>query len=547
MITRDSAGRLLAALAILLFSAMLPARAASPDMLQRGKDLAARLQQGQPVTVVAFGDSLTDGMGTDGRHTFPRLFVDCLAYRFARSRIHLVVHGHPGATTGDALGWVQDEVIREKPDLALVQFGGNDKGWGRPLRDFRADFTRLLSEVAAQTQALVIACLNPIIDDDPNNAWSETGREVAAAVGVPAADLDAAIRRGDHDFRGPFPWTAHPGDFTHVIMAREVLRAFDEGTGTAPAFNCGLMGESTVSAAPTYDLRARLHNLTDAPLDCTVKLDYPDEQHEETVRLQAGGGEVCHAPIALRRPLPPRSYSVPVHLWARSPGYGSFDARWLVVAPAVAATPANANGEATGDVNWLRFGAESLMFGSHLWLGLQDLGGRFAVLALPDRLRFDLRVADDDITVTDLNDPSRGDSVELYLDLRGDRDQGKPVYSEDVLLLQILAPTASDQPAQWHGMQPLPADLATIAVATQRTEGGYNVQVDVPLAPIQARRGKNWGGLGFDVGINDADFGGYRKSQMMWAGMPDNYLNAAYFAGLYRDKLPEGATRRTLR
>jgi lysophospholipase L1-like esterase len=539
----------------LLFTAgALPGRAAGEgaEMSRRGADLLGRLQAGGPVTVVAFGDSLTAGVGTGGRDSFPRLFADYLAYRFPRSRIRLIVQGHPGETTADALRRGDDEVVKLQPDLVLVQFGGNDKGYGRPLADFRADYFRLLTRLAAQTSALVIACLNPIIDDDPHNPWSESFRGVAAAAGVPAADLDAALRRGDHDFRGAFPWGVHPGDFTHVIFAREIQRAFDQACGVTPAFSCGLVSGCALSAAPSYDLRASLRNLTGAPLECTARIDCPDEQPEQTVTLGPGGSDLLHAQISLR-PGPARSYSVPVHLWARGRGYGSFDTRWLVVAPAVAATPTGADGAATAPARWHSFGPEDLMFGGQLWLGPRDLGGRFSVLVLPDRLRFAVEVTDDDISVSDLNDPAAGDSVELYLDLRGDADQGKPVYSEDVLVLQVIAPTAANQPAQWKAMSPLPADLGApagaqgIAVQTRRTDDGYAVQVDVPLAPIEARRGKDWSGLGFDVGINDADFGGYRKCQMMWAGIPDNYLDAAYFAGLYQGKLPPGSTRRTLR
>lgn len=534
------------ALSLPLVAAVLPARALDPDMLQRGQALATRLQQGGPATVVVFGDSLTSGMGTDGRHTFARLFADCLAYRFPQAQLRLVVQGHPGETTAHALGRAEDEVLKENPDLVLVQFGGNDKGTGRPVAYFRADLTRLLSLIAARTNAVVIACLNPIVDDDPNNVWSQGGREVAEAAGVAAADLDRAIREGDHDSRGAFPYTYHPGDFTHVIMAREILRAFDEATTTVPAFSCALLGGSTLSASPTYDLQARLRNLSATPVECTVKIDYPDEVHAQALALRAGGGDLIRLPLPVSG-APRRSYSLPVHLWARSDAYGSFDVRWLTVAPAVAAVSVPAESSTPPTLNWQKFGADSLMFGNHLWLGSPDLGGRFAVAALPDRLRFSIVVTDDDLSVATLNYPSAGDSVELYLDLRSDLDQGKPVYSNDVLALQIIAPTEPDKPALWQAMQSLPEDLKGITVTTERTKEGYNVQVDLPLAPVEARRGKNWSGLGFDVGINDADFGGFRKTQMEWAGTPDNYLSPACFAGLYLDNLPPGATRRTLR
>jgi hypothetical protein len=68
-----------------------------------------------------------------------------------------------------------------------------------------------------------------------------------------------------------------------------------------------------------------------------------------------------------------------------------------------------------------------------------------------------------------------------------------------------------------------------------------------PMTAVTALRGAAWPGLGFDVGVNDADFGGIRKSQKMWTGFPDNYLNPGYLGGLYLDKLPPNAMRQTLR
>lgn len=534
------------AVSLLLLAALPSAWALDPVLAQRGRDLAARLQQGGRFTVVAFGDSLTDGMGTDGRHSFPRLFADCLAYRYPRAELRVIVRGHPGETTADALRRVEAEVLAEAPDLVLVQFGGNDKGTGRRVWDFRADLGRLLATVAARTNAVVLACLNPIVDDDPNNVWSQGAREVAAAAGVAAADLDRAIREGDPDSRGAFPYNYHPGDFTHVVMAKEVLRAFDEATGTVPAFTALLLGGATLSADPTPTVQARLRNPGEAPLECTVKLDYPDRSHEQALTLRAQGGDRVLLPIPLTSPLR-RSYSMPVHLWARGGGYGTFDAKWLTLAPAVSAVAVSPEVDPPAPLPWQHFSEDSLMFGRHLWLGPQDLGGRFAVAALPDRLRFSIVVTDDDVSVATLSYPSAGDSVELYLDLRSDLHQGKPVFTEDVLALQIIAPTGTGEPVLWQAMQPLPEDLRGIEVTGERTADGYCVQVDLPLEPVMARRGRHWSGLGFDVGINDADAGGYRKTQMEWAGTPDNYLTPAYYAGLYLGEVPPGATRRTLR
>lgn len=531
----------------LILAGTEPARC-GVDMGARGADLLKRLNQGEEISLVAFGDSLTAGWGTDGVHAFPRLVAEALAYRFPRSHIRLTVHGHPGETTADALGRAKEEVIVARPDLVLVQFGGNDMGTGRPLDAYRRDLAHLLNMVSSETEAVVIACLAPISHEDPANAWSEAARAAAASTPVAIADLDRAIREGDADFRGPFPYGSHPGNFIHVIMAREILRAFDRVTSSIPSLTCRLMANPVLSAAPDYEFKAKIASLTGKPLECIAKIAYLDKTTERNLTAPPYAGVFLRQRLALPAWAPARrSYALLIHLWVRGGGYGDFDVRWLTVAPAVGATCVPAGEETAPRLNWQPLDGGSLVLGRHLWQGPRDLSGRFAVLAFPDRLRFLVQVTDDEVAPGTLDWPSEGDCIEVYLDLRNDDDQGKPVYTPDVIVLQILAPAGPDRLGQWKSMQPLPEDLRGIGVNCYLVPGGYEALVDVPLAPIQARRGQRWQGLGFDIGIDDADSGGGRKTQMMWAGIADNYLNPAFFAGLYLDPIPEGATRRILR
>ncbi len=517
-----------------------PARAAV--LRERGALLLDRLERGDTIRILAFGDSLADGWNTDGRHAYHGIVADMLQYSFPQSRIELTVRGHPGETTTDALWRFDAEVPGEEPDLLLVQFGGNDMGWARSVAAYRRGLTELLTRAADDTPALAIACLAPIVHENPANRWSETAREVAASVGVPAADLDRAIREGDADFRGPFPHTSHPSEFTHMIMATEILRALSEATGSAPSLQCEFATGPVLATGDAHPVTARIRNLLDADTDCAARTEALGEVTDQTVHLAAHQtGEVTHELALPMRPAGQRSYSFPVRLMVRDQGIGAVDLCWLTVAPAIAA-----DGAQSADLTWYQLAEDSLTLDRHSWLGLDDLAGRFAVVVLPETVRFIVEVADDDISIANLLDPSRGDSVELYLDLRPDADQGKPIYSADVLALQIIAPGPAGEPVAWRNLHDLPADLTQLAVRCVRTQTGYRAEVDIPLAAIVARRGEKWQGLGFDVGINDADFGGTRECQMMWAGTADNYLSPAYLGALYTDPVPAGATRRTL-
>ena len=516
------------------------------EMQARGAALLQRLTRGEPVKIVAFGDSLAAGWGTDGRHVYHRLVADTLRYRFFNCPLELVVHGHPGETTGDALRRVAFEVVAEKPDLLLVQFGGNDKGWGRSVQAYRRDLGRLLGTVRDQTGALVIACLAPIDAPDPANPWSETARAVAKQEGIPAADLDRAIREGDPDFRGSFAYEGHPGGFTHLIMAREILRALDQAMGQEPVVECRFEVGPKLLTGDKHSVRAVIRNLSRTDIQCVTQIEEGGKATEETIDLEKGAQAPVSREVALPRPAGGRSYAFPVRLLARALGAADLDVSWLTVAPAVAADKAAEDGKQPETPAWHKLGQDCFTLGKERWLGPHDLAAAFAVVAYPDRLQFIINVTDDDLATAGLTDPSRGDSVELYLDLRPDEDQGKPVYSVEVLALQVIPPARPQGRTRWRSMQPLPGDLKGIAARSQRTNEGYRVELDLPLEPVIARRGDEWGGFGFDVGVNDADFGGIRESQLMWAGIPDNYINPAYLAGLYPGPVPEGATRRTL-
>jgi len=514
----------------------------------RAQRLRQALESGATVRIVAFGDSVTAGWATDGRNVYHRMVADALRYWYPQSDIALITHGYPGETTADALRRFGGAVVGEGPNLLLIQFGGNDMGWGRGVRAFRRDFASLLARAVSDTSALTVACLPPIMDADPANVWSETAREVTAQYGLPAADLDRAIREGDPDMRGPFPYTSHPGGFTHLVMAREVLRALREAMGVPATVSCRLATGSRLHAQPTFEVEAEISTLAGAATDCEFRFEYEGAVIEGTTPL------VPDQPARISRPLrvarergAQHAWGFPVRLFARGEaGFGGVDVCWLVTAPAVAADLA-ADGAEPADLTWHELTADSFTLGRHTWWGPGDLSARFAVVALADRLRFIVEVTDDDLSVATLVDPSLGDSVELYLDLRPEADQGRPVYSEGVLALQVIPPAGADGQTLWRSMDPLPDDLQGLSIECARTATGYTARLALPLAAVEARRVGQWPGLGFDVGVNDADFGGTRTGQMMWAGTGENYLNPAYLAGLYADPLPTGAVRQTLR
>jgi acyl-CoA thioesterase-1 len=84
--------------------------------------------------VVAFGDSITEGFGVSRGQDYPSQLERALAAKGIKVR--MVNAGVSGDTTNNALDRLSS-VISAKPDLVILEFGGNDG-----LRGLSPDLTR---------------------------------------------------------------------------------------------------------------------------------------------------------------------------------------------------------------------------------------------------------------------------------------------------------------------------------------------------------------------------------------------------------------------
>lgn len=191
------------------------------------------LKAGQPLKVVAFGDSITAG----GDATRPELiywqqWITGLRARYPKAQITGINGATGGDTTVQGLARLEQKVLAEKPDLVLVAFGMNDQNIGSvPLERFEANLGELVDRIRNSTGAEVIllsSCL-------PNPNWHftsgrmpEYGRvtqKVAQAKGCAFADVlvhwKAVVdRKKPEDLLSNN--VNHPNDYGHRIYA-EVL------------------------------------------------------------------------------------------------------------------------------------------------------------------------------------------------------------------------------------------------------------------------------------------------------------------------------------
>ena len=107
--------------------------------------------------VLAFGDSLTAGYGLKPNESFPAQLQASLRKQGVAVRVHNA--GVSGDTTAQAkarLGWVMKSLGR-KPDLVIVQLGGNDMLRGIDPAQTRANLTAIVADLKRQKIKILLA------------------------------------------------------------------------------------------------------------------------------------------------------------------------------------------------------------------------------------------------------------------------------------------------------------------------------------------------------------------------------------------------------
>lgn len=131
-------------------------------ILRKARDVSA-----PPVLIVAFGDSVTQGVVEHGQfdfdHTYHRLLQTLLERHFPTTTFSTLNAGVSGSTAQQALIRLERDVIRHQPDLVLVAFGLNDAviGGDKGLPEFGATIREIVAVTHAKTEADVVLLTPP--------------------------------------------------------------------------------------------------------------------------------------------------------------------------------------------------------------------------------------------------------------------------------------------------------------------------------------------------------------------------------------------------
>ena len=166
---------------------MKPLRASLPAILACILALAAtpaRAQEGRPVTILAFGDSLTAGYGLEQGQAFPDRLEAALRARGLAVR--LVNAGVSGDTTGGGLRrleWALDGGI----DAVILELGANDALRGLAPRQARQNLAAMIAILQQRGLPVLLAGMRapPNLGRAYVAAFDAIYPELAQEYGVP--------------------------------------------------------------------------------------------------------------------------------------------------------------------------------------------------------------------------------------------------------------------------------------------------------------------------------------------------------------------------
>jgi acyl-CoA thioesterase-1 len=128
---------------------------------------AARSQSAIPLTIVAFGDSLTSGHRLPDAEAYPALLERDLKAAGIPARV--VNRGVNGDTTAGGVRRLES-VLADQPQILIVAFGANDGLRGVPVARVRANLERIIETAQSRGIAVLLVGMEAL----PLYGWQYT-------------------------------------------------------------------------------------------------------------------------------------------------------------------------------------------------------------------------------------------------------------------------------------------------------------------------------------------------------------------------------------
>ncbi len=208
--------------------------------MEKLKNTIAKLKARQPLSVVALGDSITEGYNASGfrdlntppyQSPYPRLVGNTLQERFG-GKVSVVNLGQAGSVSSAGFSLL-GKVTAAKPDLVMVAYGMNH---GENAEEYGKRMLKLLDAVKASSpgaDVVLVAsmCGNPRMFPAERFAGYRDALRKLEGPGVAVADVtsiwaELMKRKSFSDLSGNN--VNHPNDFSHRVYAQVIIQLFGQ-------------------------------------------------------------------------------------------------------------------------------------------------------------------------------------------------------------------------------------------------------------------------------------------------------------------------------
>ena len=113
-----------------------------------------KLSSGDPLRIIAIGDSLTQGWMV--RKGYLDFFGEMLKANYPQCNVTIFNRGIPGDTAQGGLFRLREDVLDCDPDLVFIQFALNDAFTGVPPAQFKNTVRTMVDHIRADTDAEIL-------------------------------------------------------------------------------------------------------------------------------------------------------------------------------------------------------------------------------------------------------------------------------------------------------------------------------------------------------------------------------------------------------
>ncbi|NOZ22922.1 MAG: hypothetical protein GXP25_17735 [Planctomycetes bacterium] len=197
----------------------------------------AKLERGEEITIVTWGDSVTaGGNATKPQYRFADAFAQALRYKYPQARITLVNAGRGGWNSNRSLPLFEGDVLKHKPDLVTIEYV-NDMGMSE--ENMQKNYFEAIDRIRAIGGEVVIITPHFTMPQWMKHDGVETPetrpqvdylRKICEEKKVALAD---ASKRWEHLAAEGIPYYTylrnginHPNDAGHQLFVDELMRLF---------------------------------------------------------------------------------------------------------------------------------------------------------------------------------------------------------------------------------------------------------------------------------------------------------------------------------